>query len=184
MDFTYIFISLPLHTVCFIGTLLRWFPKAQVKSLFLCEVSLFPSSLTLALSVPIDPLSAPNHSLNCSLLPGKRSPRKPSFYKGEKLRELYNSFKNVALNRLGHTPSFHCFMQSHSKCSYQSRQFTGRNLQLTVHVGTTSFTPFFPSLGLCVKSGIYKSSHLDHETFLMLIFGATFHIPGPLPICI
>lgn len=99
MDFTYIFISLPLHTVCFIGTLLRWFPQAQVKSLFLCEVSLFPSSLALALSVPIDPLSAPNHSLNCSLLPGKRSPRKPSFYKGEKLRELYNSFKNVAVNR-------------------------------------------------------------------------------------
>lgn len=26
----------------------------------------------------------------------------------------------------------------------------------------------FPSLGLCIKSGIYKPSYLDHETFLML----------------
>lgn len=83
---------------------LRAFPISELSGP--CFVSLYWSTFSL------------NHSLNCSLLPGKRSPLKPSFYKGEKLRELYNSFKNVAVNRRGHTPSFHRFMQSDSKCSF------------------------------------------------------------------
>lgn len=30
---------------------------------------------------------------------------------------------------------------------------------LTVHMGTTLITPFFPSLGLCIKSGIWITKH-------------------------
>lgn len=57
--------------------------------------SLVQISLALALSVPIDPLSALNHPLNC-FSSTREGLSAETFYKGEKkLRKLYNSFKKM-----------------------------------------------------------------------------------------